>query len=115
MASTRSKNDPGNYANEQRKLHLAREYIHAPHGASHDTRLSELGVTPSHLPRDVLAHNPVDIESRLYGIGASNLASPPPVVYPRLKHIPSHRWFERVPMMMPRRLVTEPNQRPPLW
>ena len=115
MASTRSKNDAGNYALEQRHFHLARTHIHAPHGMSYRTTLPELGANPSHLPREALAHNPVEIETKLFGIGSSNLVAPAPAVFPQLKTLPTQSWFDRTPMMMPHRLIVEPDQRPALW
>ena len=115
MASTRSKNDPGNYALEQRYFDLARKHIHGPYGMSYKTTLSELGPTPSHFPRDVLSHNPVEIESKLFGIGSSDLVNHPRTVYPQLKSIPTQSWFDKIPMIKPLPLVTEPGQRPSLW
>ena len=115
MASTRSKNDTGNYALEQHHFHLARQHIHAPHRTSHRTALAELGINPSHLPREALAHNPVEIETKLFGIGSSNMVMPAPIVHPQLKRLETRPWFDRLPMVMPKRLITEPNQRPSLW
>lgn len=115
MASTRNKNDTGNYALEQRRFHLARQHIHAPYGMSYYTAFSALGANPSHLPRDALSHNPVEIESKLLGIGSTNMVTPASIVHPRIKTLPIEKWFDRVPIVLPKPLITEPNQRPALW
>ena len=115
MASTRNKNCEGEYSLQQRQFHLARTHVHAPYGKSYKTSLPELGANPSHLPRDVLSGNPVEIESKLFGIGATNLVTPAPTVFPQLKTLPTHKTIDRLQMIMPKPLVTEPDQRPNLW
>jgi hypothetical protein len=115
MSSTRNNNSAGDYALQQQQYNLARVHIHAPYRKSYHTSLVDLGYNPDHLPREELSQNPIDIESKLMGIGSSNLVSAQPTVYPSLKHLPTHSYFNRTPMVMPKRLVVEPNQRPSLW
>ena len=60
----------------------------------------------------ILSQNASDIESTLFGIGSTNLVKQQPPVKPRLKTIPMKQFFQRTPMIMPKPLVIEHNQRP---
>ena len=68
MASTRSKNTPGNYKLEQRANILSKKYDlyqHSQHGSPYKTAIPSIGYTPSFISRDALSTNPIDIESAL--------------------------------------------------
>ena len=64
------------------------------------------------MPRDTLSNNPVEIESALFGINSTNLVEPQPPVKAQLKSIPVKQFFQRTPLIMPKPLVIEHNQRP---
>tara|TARA_Y100000817_G_C16690268_1_gene470118 strand:+ start:327 stop:689 length:363 start_codon:yes stop_codon:yes gene_type:complete len=115
MASTRNKNMPNDYYLEQNaynNIHNYKFYKHSQYGTCLNPAIPCVGYTPSHIPRDVLSHNPIEIESALFGINASNLVNPQKPVQPYLKHIPQKDFFERVPIIMPQPLVIEDDQRP---
>lgn len=115
MASTRNINMPSDYCLQQRSyreacnydLYKYSQYGHTPHPS-----FPCVGYTPSHMPRDTLSNNPVEIESALFGINSTNLVVPQPPVKPELKTIPMKQFFQRTPMIMPNPLVMEHNQRP---
>ena len=65
MASTRNNNTPGNYCLQQRQYSLARDYKSYKNsctGRAYTTKLPCMGITPSHMPRDTLSSNPIEIE-----------------------------------------------------
>ena len=56
MASTRSKNTPGNYKLEQRANILSKKYDlyqHSQHGSPYKTAIPSIGYTPSFISRDL--------------------------------------------------------------
>jgi hypothetical protein len=115
MASTRNNNTPGNYCLQQRQYSLARDYKSYKNsctGRAYTTKLPCMGITPSHMPRDTLSSNPIEIESYLFGINSTNLVQPEAPVNPKLNTIPEISFFNRIPMIMPKPLVVENKQRP---
>lgn len=113
MSSTRNNNAPGNYCLQQRAYAEAREYTsYKGYGKSDQTGLPCLGTNVSYMPSSVLSGNSVDIESSLRGTGANNLVKPQPNVKPELNNLKGVSFFNREPLIMPRPLVIEGNQRP---
>lgn len=115
MASTRNKNTPQNYCLEQRDNNLANTYTHyinSSYGNAYSNSIPCLGITPSHMPRDTLSHNPIEIESFLFGIGSTNLVDPKSPVNPQYKSVPMVSYFDRLPLIIPEPLVIQPRQRP---
>jgi hypothetical protein len=114
MASTRNKNSRGDYCLEQRafeqQIHYTtnQEYAFAPR-----TMNPGAGLLQGRLPDTSLSGNPKDIESFLFGIGSTNLVEPQAPVNPELKHLPELSIVDRkVPLIMPKELITEKDQRP---
>ena len=71
------------------------------------------GLIQGHLPDTELAKNPNDIESFLFGIGSTNLVNPQTPVTPELKKHESLSIVDRkVPLIMPKDLILEADQRP---
>ena len=115
MTSTRNRNTKSDYCLEQRENKLVNNYNlydHSQYGTAFKPTIPCLGITPSHMPRDTLSNNPVDIESCLFGINSSNLVNEYKPVKPQLKNIPYSNYFERIELIMPKVLVVEKNQRP---
>jgi hypothetical protein len=113
MASTRNKNTAGNYALHARELAESRAYdIYKPGARPEKDVMPTLGYRPTHMSRDSLAYNPVEIESMLFGINANNLVDPQPAVRPLLKKLDTVDFFPRLPVIMPQPLVIEKGQRP---
>lgn len=115
MSSTRNRNTRSDYCLEQRENKLVNNYNlydHSQYGIAYKPTIPCLGITPSHMPRDTLSNNSVDIESCLFGINSSNLVQDKQPVKPELKKIPYSNYFERIQLIMPKDLVVEKNQRP---
>lgn len=115
MASTRNINTPGNYkmeTDEYMRNMMYNSYEHSSYGVSYSTRIPDIGIMPSRLPRNSLSENYVDIESMLRGIGSTNLVNKSFEVKPQLKDIHGTTFFDRIPLIMPQELLVEPYQRP---
>lgn len=115
MASTRNINMSSDYCLQQKKYREISDYKfykHSQYGTTIHTAIPCVGYMPSHLPRDALSKNPVEIESALFGISSTNLVNPQKPVQPYLNNIPSKQFFQRTPLIMPDALVMENNQRP---
>jgi hypothetical protein len=118
MTSTRNKNSQLNYNLEKsNKEKLLREklYLHSSSGRPITECIPSIGYTPSHISRDALANNAIDIESQLRGIGSTNLETPCQQVIPSLRTLDLKEFFERQQsVIMPYPMVYENNQRPNL-
>ena len=115
MASTRNNNTPGNYCLEQRNNRLIQDYDlykNSQNGNAYDPAIPPFGITPSHMPSSEFSHNPVEIESALFGINSTNLVTPQPPVNPQLKQVPEKSFIEKIPLIMPDPLTVEKDQRP---
>ena len=77
MASTRTRNTPGDYAQEQQSLQRFADYgLERAFGARADTHLPGRGLLPAKIPAAQLVRDACDLESFLFGIGSSNLHNP---------------------------------------
>ena len=116
MASTRNRNTSTDYKIMQQQNKNMREhsfYEHSQYGRPISEAMPNVGYTPSHMSRDALSNNPIDIESTLYGIGSSNLVKPCETPYPSLKKLYFKDYFERNKnIIMPYPYVNKTNQRP---
>ena len=115
MSSTRNINTRGDYNLKQNEFMTARFYTgykHSAQGCAYTPSIPSIGITPGRMPRNTLSHNPIDIESALFGINSTNLVNPQKPVRPQLKKVPTSIFFDRLPVHMPKPLVIENNQRP---
>ena len=113
MASTRQKNSLGDYALEKTRYEKQGEHTLYPYRRiSYKTTLPDAGINVGQVPNNQLAGNAIDIESRLYGIGASNVVEPQQSLKPDLYLLPNTSFFERSQIFMPEHLVVENGQRP---
>jgi hypothetical protein len=115
MASTRSKNTPGNYCLEEKEYQHSRNYTLYPnsqYGAAYDTRLPGTGLLPGQIPGNQMSKNAPDIESFLFGINSTNLVNPAPAFTPELKNLCCANIYKKGPIYIPEPLVIEGNQRP---
>ena len=115
MTSTRNKNTVGDYTLEQRQYCLANEYElykYSQYGDAYRNALPCLGFNPSHMPRQTFAYNAIDIESAIFGINSTNLVKPQKPVVPEFKTVPTIKYFDTLPLIMPKPLVVENKQRP---
>jgi hypothetical protein len=115
MTSTRNNNTPSDYCLQQREYTLAGKYTtyeYSQYGHAYNPAIPCVGIMPTNISRDVYAKNYIEIESSLLGINSVNLVNPQPPVVPELKKISSVKFFDRIPIIMPKPLVIENNQRP---
>jgi hypothetical protein len=116
MTSTRNKNTQLNYNLEKyntEKLLRENLYLHSSSGRPISECIPSLGYMPSHLSREALASNSIDIESQLRGIGSTNLETPCEVIVPNIINLEFKDFFERQQhIIMPYSMVYENNQRP---
>jgi hypothetical protein len=112
MASTRNINDPENYKLEQYSLMKERNYMpFKSYACPTETMFAGDGLIQGNLRNTQLANNAVDVESFLYGINTSNLVNPIAPVVADIKQLKSLSIIDRIPIIMPKPLVTEPGQR----
>ena len=116
MASTRNRNTPLDYNLEKKNNNLQQQHnLYPSAGRPTSECMPAIGYTPSHMAREALSNNSIDIESSLYGIGASNLVEPCQPVNPSIRNIEFKEWFERQKeVIMPYPLVFNDKTRPSL-
>lgn len=115
MSSTRNNNCRGDYCLQQKSYKHSADYnnfTNSQYGSAYKNAIPCVGITPSHMPRDVLSKNSVDIESSLFGINSTNLVNPQSPVVPNLVTLPEISYFNRLPVSMPKPLVIQNDQRP---
>lgn len=115
MASTRNNNTPSDYCLQQQSISQARNYVdykYGSHGRAFNNGLPDVGIMPSHMPREAFSFNSVQIESSLFGINSSNLVNPQAPIVPELKCLPQIKYFDRMQIYMPEPLVVKTDQRP---
>lgn len=116
MASTRSRNTPGNYTLEQRTNTYQNDYMSFEKSSFYGT------VPQSYFPGQGLvgmktaglnlSSNSADIESQLFGIGSTNLVSPNVPIAPHLYPLQSLNVAYKAPVIVPESYMPVPNQRP---
>lgn len=113
MASTRTKNTPGNYELEQFTYDRNATWCTAEYrGPPPQTNLPGNGLLAGNVSRTQLSVNSCDIESMLRGIGSTNLASPQAPIEAQIKELPSLNICTKIPLLIPSNLTVQPNQRP---
>jgi len=113
MASTRNINTPGNYALEQQQYKHNQQYNlykNSQYGEAYTTNLPGNGLLPGQLPANKLSHNPIQIESFLFGINSTNLVKPEAPLVPELTHLESVNIYTKQPTIIPLPLVIEKNR-----
>jgi len=115
MASTRSKNTLGNYCLEQNAFkHNAAYLLDRDFAYPSVVARAGDGLVQGRMGNAVLAQNPQDVESFLFGIGQTNLVTPEkaPFTANLLEHCAVTMMDHRVPLVMPKDLVVHKDQRP---
>ena len=117
MASTRNKNTLGNYKLEQLQYMQNEQYNlykNSQYGEAVSTMLPGNGLGVAQISRDQLSHNPIQIESFLFGINATNLVKPEPCLVPEFKKLETADIYKNKPTIMPLPLVIERNRPYPI-
>jgi hypothetical protein len=113
MASTRNKNTRNDYAIELNKSIHTQEYLLAgDYAQSSTTSCPGNGLGGAHIPRAQMSHNPIDIETFLFGIGSTDLTKDVPVLDAKLKCLPTYDIFSNAPTVVPHKFVDNITQRP---
>ena len=114
MASTKSKNTPGDYQIEQ---HTYDRYfglvttIHGAQGCPTTVNLPGNGLLTGKMYSRDLAKNDTDIETYLFGIGSTNLVHPQTPIVPDIHSLSSLNIASRIPILLPDPVVVEPHRR----
>jgi len=115
MASTRSRNTPGNYASEQQMNSLQNDYMSFEkssfYGTVPATYFPGQGLVGMKTAGMNLASNSTDIESQLFGIGSTNLVSPQLPIAPHVYQLNSLNVAYKAPVIVPASFSPTPNQR----
>lgn len=113
MASTRNKNTRNNYAIELNKSIHTQEYLLTPeYGQAQNTACPGNGLGAARIPRTQMSGNPIDIETFLFGIGASDLTKDVPVLNADLTCLPTHDIFKNPDPVLAPTIVASVTQRP---
>ena len=113
MSSTRNNNTRADYCLQQRGYNQALGYdLYKYKSISSNTRFPCFGINVGQVPNTQLSCNPINTESFLYGINATNLVDPAPKVTTVVKCMPGIEFFNRTQTYLPLPLVMPSCQRP---
>ena len=113
MASTRSKNTPGNYQLETRAYTEQSAYLaYEPYGHADTTYFPGDGLIGAKISNVQLSKNYCDIESELRGIGTTNLVNARAPTVAQINNLKSMTFMDRVPLIIPEPIVVNNNERP---
>jgi hypothetical protein len=115
MASTRNRNDRGNYQLEERGREEQRLYStfrNQGNGQAFNNHFAGDGLLGGQMGPLALSRNFADIDSYLKGTGSTNLVTPQPEIRPQLKNLEPLSIIDRIPVLMPAPLRHVHDQRP---
>ena len=113
MASTRSKNLRLDYGLEQRKYNESRQFVVYKYKYKNSNpAYPGLGFTPTQIPASDISHNPVTIESQLFGIGANDLVNNRTIEKPDYKNMDFLTLIPTTNTILPKDFVLDKYQRP---
>lgn len=118
MASSKLSNDFEMYCQEQTRFQrLVLTKLDKDSQIRTERCIPDLGINMQGLPggynSHLLSNNTADIESNLFGIGATNLAKPKSHRFnPSINNRNNCKFFDRPAFVMPSNLVVDNNQRP---
>jgi len=119
MASTRNRNTKEDYFQEgisnEKSLNYT-TYQHSQYGKPDNFldvyKLPNSTQATRSVGLETLSYNPIDIDSFLKGISATNLEIPKPDTKPHLKEYSSVKFYDTVPLVLPNQVKTDQKQRP---
>jgi hypothetical protein len=112
MASTRNKNTPGDYKQEQfinQSIDNYSTYVSFVEAPTNN--LAGDGLLMGRVPRSQICNNYTDIETQLLGIGSTNLVNPKMFAEPDLNSLKSLNIFEKPKVILPEPLALESGHR----
>ena len=113
MTSTRNKNHIGNYTLEQlQNFNIVNFNTNSMYGYQENTYLPGNGLLLGKMSSNVLSNNACDIESMLRGIRSTDLVNSPFEVNPDIKNLKTLSIVNHNPVIIPKSLIIEQNQRP---
>jgi hypothetical protein len=115
MASTRNRNDRGNYQSEERGREDQRLYSmfrNQGNGQAFTNHFAGDGLLGGRMAPLALSRNFADIDSYLKGTGSTNLVTPQPEIRPQLKQLDTLSVIDRIPVIIPAPLHHIKDQRP---
>lgn len=117
MASTRLKNDKGEYCEQKRDWCLSEQFaLYKYKCISGQSAIPQVGINMPMMTNgynnNILSNNASDIESSLFGIGATNLETSKKPVVVKINHLPEKQFYNRIQTYVPEPLVVEKFQRP---
>jgi len=102
MSSTRSKNTPGNYQNEQWSNSTQINYnTYGNYGCPIQDHFAGDGLLMGRMAASTLSNNACDIESKLFGIGSTNLVEEQPDIHPDIHEVKSLNIMNKLPVIIP--------------
>jgi hypothetical protein len=115
MASTRSRNTPGNYAIEQRTFAEHHNYMSYEkssfYGTVPNTYFPGQGLIGMKTAGMNLSANSADIESQLFGIGSTNMVQAQTPIAPDVYQLKSLNIADKLPVVVPAPFQADTNQR----
>ena len=116
MASTRNINNFNNYCRSELEQQKLRTHVINPmKRINQEPAYPNVGINaPQYLPKNQLSNESIDIESRLFGINATNLVKPQTPMVPALYKLPTVTFFERPYQIHPQFSYKKDIQRPQL-
>ena len=113
MASTRNNNTLSNYCLHTDQIKRQEEWLLDSTSRIHNKpAIPCAGVMNPSLPASALSTNPIEVENYLFGISANNFINPVPTPTPQLVTLPAVKFFDRVPLMIPKLPQAPMDQRP---
>jgi len=113
MASTRNKNMPSDYCLEKRGDRLMEDYeLYKFKRIAPNTRFPCFGINVGQVPNTQLSCNPINTESFLFGINATNLVTPNLPFTADVKCLKGVEFYNRPKVYLPQPLLMPPCQRP---
>jgi len=117
MASTRLKNQKGEYKKEMNEILNTNAYkLNKNKFNSNNPMLPDFGTVGNDMGAgfysNMLSNNACDIESTLFGIGSSDLEKTHKEIKPSLNNMKYLAFFDRPECHIPNPLIVERNQRP---
>jgi hypothetical protein len=111
MAGTRNKYMYSEFCVDYHQITKQKEMIMNTDPCVNDRPAMPIGYTNPRMPATLLAHNAIDIESTLRGIGANNYIYPKKKVTPQTIQLPTVRFYDTMPLYIPKLPEPLQNQR----